>query len=57
MNPELGFLGAAGTVTGSRRLLHVDGTHYLVDCGLFQGGQFRANLSACETCRKDKVRI
>lgn len=39
MNLELSFLGGAGTVTGSRYLLHVDGTRYLVDCGLFQGGR------------------
>ncbi len=39
MNPELSFLGAAGTVTGSRYLLHVNGKRYLVDCGLFQGGR------------------
>jgi len=34
---ELTFLGAAGTVTGSRHLLDVDGTRILVDCGLYQG--------------------
>src|SRR6185436_9472307 len=31
------FLGAAGTVTGSRFLLEHDGRRVLVDCGLFQG--------------------
>ena len=30
-------LGAAGTVTGSKHLLEVDGRRILVDCGLFQG--------------------
>jgi metallo-beta-lactamase family protein len=35
--PTLTFLGAAGTVTGSKYLLAVDRTHILVDCGLFQG--------------------
>lgn len=35
--PTLTFLGAAGTVTGSRYLLEVAGTRVLVDCGLFQG--------------------
>ena len=36
-NPTLTFLGAAGTVTGSKHLLEVDGRRVLVDCGLFQG--------------------
>jgi metallo-beta-lactamase family protein len=31
------FLGAAGTVTGSKHLLEVAGRRVLVDCGLFQG--------------------
>src|SRR5688572_21273285 len=31
------FLGAAGTVTGSRTLLETERTRVLVDCGLFQG--------------------
>jgi metallo-beta-lactamase family protein len=34
---ELSFLGAAGTVTGSKHLLTVAGKKILVDCGLFQG--------------------
>lgn len=34
---DLKFLGAAGTVTGSRTLIHIDNDHYLIDCGLFQG--------------------
>ena len=33
----LRFLGAAGTVTGSRFLVETSGTRVLVDCGLFQG--------------------
>ena len=33
----LSFLGAAGTVTGSRHLLELDSQRILVDCGLFQG--------------------
>lgn len=33
----LTFLGAAGTVTGSRFLLEHDDKRVLVDCGLFQG--------------------
>ncbi|HVA33989.1 MAG TPA: MBL fold metallo-hydrolase [Candidatus Baltobacteraceae bacterium] len=34
---ELTFVGAAGTVTGSKHLLHVGGRNLFVDCGLFQG--------------------
>ena len=34
---ELTFIGAAGTVTGSKHLLTTNGHHILVDCGLFQG--------------------
>jgi metallo-beta-lactamase family protein len=34
---SLTFLGAAGTVTGSKHLLEVDSRRILVDCGLFQG--------------------
>ncbi|MFV1923101.1 MAG: MBL fold metallo-hydrolase RNA specificity domain-containing protein [Methylotenera sp.] len=33
----LQFLGATGTVTGSKYLLKVDGKKILIDCGLFQG--------------------
>ncbi len=36
-NTRLSFLGAAGTVTGSRYLLEVGAQRVLVDCGLFQG--------------------
>jgi metallo-beta-lactamase family protein len=34
---KLTFLGAAGTVTGSKYLLEVEDKKILVDCGLFQG--------------------
>src|SRR5689334_12229142 len=34
---QLQFLGAAGTVTGSRYLLRTAGRSLLIDCGLFQG--------------------
>ena len=34
---ELTFLGATGTVTGSRFLLNTDRHKLLVDCGMFQG--------------------
>ncbi len=34
---EITFLGAAGTVTGSKALVTTSTTRLLVDCGLFQG--------------------
>jgi metallo-beta-lactamase family protein len=34
---ELTFLGASGTVTGSKYLLRYGNRHLLIDCGLFQG--------------------
>ena len=36
-NATLRFLGAAGTVTGSRYLIDASGQRIMVDCGLFQG--------------------
>jgi metallo-beta-lactamase family protein len=37
MAVKLTFLGAVGTVTGSKYLIDIDGRRLLVDCGLFQG--------------------
>lgn len=37
MDVTVKFLGAAGTVTGSRYLLDIGDFEFLVDCGLFQG--------------------
>lgn len=39
MSAKITFLGAAGTVTGSRFLLQLQRKNYLIDCGLFQGGR------------------
>ena len=39
---QLQFLGATGTVTGSKYLVEHEGRRILLDCGLFQGlKQFR----------------
>jgi metallo-beta-lactamase family protein len=35
----LQFLGATGTVTGSKYLLEADGERLMIDCGLFQGAK------------------
>ena len=35
---RVGFLGAAGEVTGSCTLVEVGDLRFLVDCGMFQGG-------------------
>lgn len=35
---RLGFMGAAGEVTGSCTLVETGGVRFLVDCGMFQGG-------------------
>ena len=37
MTLRLTFLGAAGTVTGSKYLLEMNSRRILIDCGLFQG--------------------
>ena len=37
MSGRLTFLGAVGTVTGSKYLLEAGGQRLLIDCGLFQG--------------------
>ncbi len=43
---ELTFIGAAGTVTGSKHLLTSNGRHVLIDCGLFQGTKDIVSLNS-----------
>ena len=44
-NIQIYFLGAAGTVTGSKYLIEVLGKKIMVDCGLFQGLKKLRNLN------------
>lgn len=44
-NVQLQFLGAAGTVTGSKTLLQTNKHKLLIDCGLFQGSKSERKLN------------
>ena len=44
-NIKIHFLGAAGTVTGSKYLIEVLDNKIMVDCGLFQGLKKLRNLN------------
>ncbi|HWT54020.1 MAG TPA: MBL fold metallo-hydrolase [Rhodocyclaceae bacterium] len=53
---EIQFLGAAGTVTGSKYLLRVGDRKILVDCGLFQGyKQLRLRNRAVLPIRPEEI--
>jgi len=43
--PKLTFLGAAGTVTGSKYLVEAAGKRLLVDCGIFQAPRSSATAT------------
>jgi len=45
---KLTFLGAAGTVTGSKTLLEIPGMRILIDCGMFQGLKELRNLNRAQ---------
>lgn len=45
MNVSIQFLGASGTVTGSKYLIETASTKIMVDCGLFQGGNNGADMN------------
>ena len=36
---QIQFIGAARTVTGSMHQITLNGTKFLIDCGLYQGKQ------------------
>lgn len=43
--PSIYFLGASGTVTGSKYMLQSDDQNIMIDCGLFQGLKKLRNLN------------
>ena len=45
---KLKFLGAAGTVTGSKSLIEIGKTRILIDCGLFQGLKYYRKMNRAE---------
>jgi metallo-beta-lactamase family protein len=45
---KLNFLGAAGTVTGSKFLIETPELHVMVDCGMFQGMKHLRELNWAE---------
>ena len=50
MNVRAKFLGAAGSVTGSRHFLEIDDFKVLVDCGLFQGLKELSRITSYNVC-------
>ena len=46
---RLQFLGACGTVTGSKYLIEINQLKVLIDCGIYQGAEVTENSRKLNT--------